>query len=79
MTPSKDRSTFIISLDCEGKWGMADHISEYHRRTLTNENLLTTYRQLINLLDKWNIEATFAFVGAFSMDVEECRTTTLTG
>lgn len=76
MTPRKDSSTFIISLDCEGKWGMADHISEYHRRTLTNENLLTTYRQLINLLDKWNIKATFAFVGAFLMDVEECRSNT---
>ena len=27
---------FIISLDCEGKWGMADKLQPYHHRLLTD-------------------------------------------
>jgi hypothetical protein len=62
---------FIISFDCEGKWGAADHISGHQRRILTNERLNIAYQQLVDLLDKWNIKGTFAFVGAFTMSVEE--------
>lgn len=63
--------TFILSFDCEGKWGLADQISEYHTKTITNENLIATYSRLADILEKYNVVATFAFVGAFMMSVED--------
>ena len=33
------RGAFIITFDCEGKWGMADKINRQHERMLTNEQL----------------------------------------
>ena len=63
--------TFIISFDCEGKWGVADHLNDRLRVALTNKNLNRAYRKLIEILDSWQIKASFAFVGAFTMSVEE--------
>ncbi len=65
------RGTFIISFDCEGKWGMADKINEHHERMLTNDQLNETYQRLVALLDSYRIKATFAFVGAFVMSPDE--------
>jgi len=63
--------TFIISLDCEGKWGMADCINEHHNQFLTNENLIIAYRQLLILFEKYEVPATFAFVMAFTLSENE--------
>ncbi|MBW2135167.1 MAG: polysaccharide deacetylase family protein [Deltaproteobacteria bacterium] len=63
--------TFIISFDCEGKWGISHHLSDGLRVALTNANLNKTYEHLLELLDRHNIKATFAFVGAFTMSIEE--------
>jgi len=65
------RGVFIISLDCEGKWGMADHISEHHTRYFTNANITIAYDRLLSILSKWNIKATFAFVSLFTMSYDE--------
>lgn len=59
-------ATFILSFDCEGKWGVADHLTSRHRRDLTDERLRNAYRSIVDLLDEYRIEATFAFVGAFA-------------
>lgn len=57
---------FILSFDCEGKWGSADCLTAQHRRDLTNEKLADAYRAILSLLDEYQVEATFAFAGLFS-------------
>ena len=62
---------FIISIDCEGKWGMSDHLGDHHDTFLTDEKLNEAYSRLVEILDKNEIKATFAFVGAFTMSSDE--------
>ena len=57
---------FIMSLDCEGKWGMADQLRPYHD-ALTDDALLRAYGKILQLLDRYDIAATFAFVMAFTL------------
>lgn len=64
-------ATFILSLDCEGKWGMADMLQPYHHRDLTSANLLGAYRQLLDMLARHDLQATFAFVMAFALTEAE--------
>jgi hypothetical protein len=63
--------TFILSLDCEGKWGMADRLQPYHQRDFTSVNLAGAYRQLLGMLARHDIAATFAFVMAFTLSARE--------
>jgi hypothetical protein len=62
---------FIISFDCEGKWGYADYPQYFRQFNLTNDILNKTYGKLRDILAKWDIRGTFAFVGAFTMSVDE--------
>jgi hypothetical protein len=55
--------TFIFSFDCEGKWGMADHLLPEHRR-ISDSALAEAYARLAELLDSRRVPATFAFVSA---------------
>ena len=64
---------FILSLDCEGKWGASDHINNHHKLHFTNERLNQAYRNILNILKKEEIKGTFAFVGAFAMSFDEYR------
>jgi len=64
---------FIVSLDCEGKWGMADRSDIPWVRDLTNERLAEAYSALVTLLARHGIDATFAFVGALTLSAEEAR------
>jgi peptidoglycan/xylan/chitin deacetylase (PgdA/CDA1 family) len=64
---------FIISLDCEGKWGMADKLEPFHHRLLTDDALARVYDDLVALFDRHDMAATFAFVLAFTMDDAERR------
>ena len=59
-----------LSFDCEGKWGMADIYTPWDI-SLTRTNLLSTYEFILQTLEKYNISATFAFVGAFTETREE--------
>ncbi len=61
----------IISFDCEGKWGIADNITEHYHHLLSDKNLNLAYQRLIDILDKHGLKATFAFVGAFIMSSDE--------
>ena len=57
---------FILSLDCEGKWGVADHLDRNVHTSLTDKNLRWAYDRIIALLDEYAVPATFAFVGCFA-------------
>ena len=65
------KPSFIISFDCEGKWGLADHLTDEHQALLTRENLSGVYSRLNTLLEKWEIRATFAFVGALMLSSDQ--------
>jgi len=62
---------FIVSLDCEGKWGMADILQPYHHENLTNSALARAYERLVGLFGRYEIPATFAFVMAFVLTPDE--------
>lgn len=62
---------FILSLDCEGKWGIADKLSPEHEHTLSSEQLKKAYREILSLLSSNKIAATFAFVGLFQRSATE--------
>jgi peptidoglycan/xylan/chitin deacetylase (PgdA/CDA1 family) len=59
-------ANFIFSFDCEGKWGVADALAPATHRALTDERLKQAYRGLLDLLDRFDVAATFAFVGLFA-------------
>lgn len=56
---------FILSLDCEGKWGVADRLTRRHHESLSDRRLRDAYEQIVQLLEERDIPATFAFVGLF--------------
>jgi len=58
----------IISFDCESKWGMADNLSEMHDEMLSEDKLIKIYKELVRLLDAYNMPATFGFVAALTME-----------
>jgi hypothetical protein len=62
---------FIISLDCEGKWGMADDLQPYHHEHLTDAALTRAYERVVGLFGRYEVPATFAFVMAFVLTAEE--------
>lgn len=64
MMPGK----FIVSFDCEGKWGMADHLDAQLEALLTTSSIERAYEQILGSLARNDIKATFAFVGAFTMN-----------
>lgn len=64
---------FILSLDCEGKWGMADAITAYHDHHLTTAKLRDAYVRLLALFHRYELPVTFAFVMAFLLSDEEQR------
>ena len=64
---------FILSLDCEGKWGVADHLGPAEHRTLGDASLREAYRSVVALLDEFDIPATFAFVGLFGESISSFR------
>lgn len=67
---SSRESVFILSLDCEGLWGMADHQPNELLRLITRTSLLAAYRRMIGMLDDHGIAATFSVVGAFTLPPE---------
>ena len=64
---------FLLSLDCEGRWGVADCLGRRERALLTDERLQSAYRSILSLLDEYSLGATFAFVGLFGETAESFR------
>lgn len=62
---------FILSFDCEGKWGVADVLSRREHKQLTDLRLRQAYDEIAALLDEYDVPATFAFVGAFSQSARD--------
>lgn len=60
----------IISVDCEGRWGVADRGGK-RLAGINNENLGRAYRQILTVLDRHNVRATFGFVAALCLEEEE--------
>lgn len=67
---------FVLSLDCEGKWGMADLLTPGLDAALSDARLREAYSGLLAALDEFAVPATFAFVGTFSMDAAALRDAT---
>ena len=65
------RPTFIISFDCEGKWGHADRLSPKIRRILRTGPLSTIFHKSVRLLDSFELPGTFSFVGAFTLHADQ--------
>ena len=65
------QAVFIMSFDCEGKWGLADNITDQNCQILTNHNINSSYQQLLDIISRHSLKATFAFVGAFTMSFDE--------
>jgi peptidoglycan/xylan/chitin deacetylase (PgdA/CDA1 family) len=63
-------ATFLLTFDCEGKWGLVDCLTPRHERIFTTANLEQTYRRVTSLLHTYDIEATFAFSTAFCLTAE---------
>ncbi len=57
--------TLMVSLDCEGRWGMADHDEMLGQHPIGDTNLRLAYEFLFETLARLNIRATFAVVGLF--------------
>lgn len=63
--------TVIFSLDCEGKWGVADHLTREHHALLDDANLRATYRKVCDVFARFGVPATFASVALFATSDEE--------
>lgn len=72
MSASFPKGVFTISFDCEGLWGPS-HLNDDFRRRFTTEALTTAYRQILEVLQRHEINATFAFVGAFCLSRGEVQ------
>lgn len=62
---------FILSLDCEGKWGVADLLNAAHHRTLSDQRLREAYEAIVRLLADLGVPATFAVTELFLRSRDE--------
>lgn len=60
----------LVTFDCEGLWGMADHLRPTDRASITTDALDGAYDDLLALLDRHEVPATFAFVSLFASPPE---------
>ncbi len=65
--------TFILSLDCEGKWGVADHLDAGIHASLNDEALRRSYSDIVAALKSRTIPATFAVVDFFTRSAGELQ------
>jgi peptidoglycan/xylan/chitin deacetylase (PgdA/CDA1 family) len=63
--------SFIVSFDCEGNWGVADRQDRIDSRFISRKALTKAYRNLLQMLEAYEMPATFAFVMAFVLRDEE--------
>ncbi len=66
----RENGIVTLSFDCEGRWGMADRHHAWLSELTTN-NLTEVYEYILDTLEKYNIAATFAFVGALTETKED--------
>ncbi|RZI85369.1 MAG: hypothetical protein EOP38_05130 [Rubrivivax sp.] len=61
---------FIVSLDCEGKWGIADRPKD-RRDLISSSGLAEVYSKILQIFEKYSFRATFAFVSALCLEPDE--------
>jgi hypothetical protein len=61
---------FTVSLDCEGKWGVADHLSGVNEK-ITQDSLDDAYAFIFDTLASYDIRATVAFTSLFTQSEVE--------
>lgn len=64
---------FILSLDCEGKWGVADLLTAAHHEALSDRRLREAYEAIARLLGDLSITATFAVTELLLCSRDELR------
>ncbi len=62
---------FILSFDCEGKWGMADDPAMATNNPIGYNSLVKAYAGIFEILERYEVPATFALVGLFAGGYEE--------
>lgn len=62
---------FILSFDCEGKWGMADDPAMAMINPIGYNSLVKAYARIFEILERHEVPATFALVGLFAGGYEE--------
>lgn len=62
---------FILSLDCEGKWGVADLLAQPHNQALSDQRLREAYEAIVRLLEDLGVPATFAVTELFLRSRDE--------
>lgn len=65
------KARFILSFDCEGKWGMADDPAMASNNPINGDSLTKAYTQIFEILESYKIPATFALVGLFAGGYEQ--------
>lgn len=65
------KARFILSFDCEGKWGMADDPAMASDNLINGDSLTKAYTQIFEILERHTIAATFALVGLFAGGYEQ--------
>ncbi len=65
------KARFILSFDCEGKWGMADDPAMASNNPINGDSLTKAYTQIFEILERHKIPATFALVGLFAGGYEQ--------
>jgi hypothetical protein len=66
------RGELIFSLDCEGKWGVADALGGVHA-ALSDRALTQAYALLFDAFADESLRATMAFTSLFAVDEAELR------
>ena len=69
MAGEKSIGTFVVSFDCEMLWGC--HYAGGLAAFPYIRDCRATYRRLLELLRRYEIPATFAFVGAMALSPQE--------
>jgi hypothetical protein len=65
------KARFILSFDCEGKWGMADDSAMASNNPINGDSLTKAYTLILEILERHKIAATFALVGLFAGGYEQ--------
>lgn len=61
------KGVFTLSLDCEGLWGVADHLGD-STRLINQSSLSEIYSYIDDVLSLYSIKATYAFTTLFTQD-----------
>jgi hypothetical protein len=71
--PNDQAGVFLLSLDCEGLWGMADSPRTVDSGVINDASLADAYDFILATLTKNGLTATAAFVTAFAVERESLQ------